>query len=233
MTLLLVSHGQPSDPVPAEAELATLAAAVRRLMPETQVLSATLAAPGALANAVAQAKSPGRVYPLFMAGGWFTRVQLPARLAETGSRGWTVLEPMGCDPRIHALAIEILRENLPASSILLAAHGSGKSPAPAAIATRLAARIASELGIGAEAAFLDQAPRIAEASSHGPNAICLPFFAASLSPVTEDVPEALAQSGFRGRVLPALGLDARLPSLIAASARAGRPICADLCRAAL
>ena len=232
MTLLLVSHGQPSAPEPAEAELATLAEAVQRLMPDTQILSATLAAPGALARAAASAQTRGQVYPLFMAGGWFTRVQLPKRLAEAGAKGWTILEPMGCDPRVHALALEILRENHPASSIILAAHGSGKSPAPAAIATRLAARIAQELGVRTQAGFLEQSPKIAEATGHGPNALCLPFFAANLTHVTEDVPEALKAAGFQGRVLPALGLDPRLPALIANAARAGKPICAETCRAA-
>ena len=232
MTLLLVSHGQPSAPEPAEAELAALAAAVQRLMPGTQVLSATLAAPGALARAAASAQTPGQVYPLFMAGGWFTRVQLPIRLAEAEAKGWIILEPMGCDPGVHALALEILRENLPASSILLAAHGSGKSPAPAAIATRLAARIAQELGVRTQAGFLEQSPRIAEATGHGLDALCLPFFAANLTHVTEDVPEALKTAGFQGRVLAAFGLDPRLPALIAEAARAGKVICAEACRAA-
>ena len=232
MTLLLVSHGQPSAPEPAEAELAALAKAVQAQMPDTEVLSATLAAPGSLGRAVARAREPGQVYPLFMAGGWFTRVLLPSRLAEAGGKGWTVLEPMGCDPTVHTLVVEILRENLPASRVLLAAHGSGKSPAPAAVATRLAARIASDLGIQAEAAFLEQSPRIAETTDFGPDSLCLPFFAASGSHVTEDVPQALAEAGFQGRVLPALGLDPRLPALIAQAARQGKPICAETCRAA-
>jgi sirohydrochlorin ferrochelatase len=233
MTLLLVSHGQPSAPDLAEAELSGLAAAVQRHLPDTQVLSATLANPGALARATAEADAPGQVYPLFMAGGWFTRVQLPSRLNEVGAKGWTVLEPMGCDPHIHALVLEIMRENLPTSRILLAAHGSGKSPAPAAIASNLAARVAAELGIPAEAAFLEQSPRIAETTGYGPDSLCLPFFAASGSHVTEDVPHALKEAGFQGRVLPALGLDPRLPALIAIAARQGQPICAETCRAAL
>ena len=233
MTLLLVSHGQPSKPDAAEAELAALAAAVQRLMPDTQILSATLAAPGALARAAARAEQPGQVSPLFMAGGWFTRVQLPTRLVEAGAKGWAILEPMGCDTRVHALVLEIIHENLPASSILLAAHGSGKSLAPAAVASNLAARITRELGVPTEAAFLDQSPRIADMTGHGPNALCLPFFAANLTHVTEDIPEALQQAGFQGRLLPALGLHPRLPALIAAAAREGRPICAETCRAAM
>lgn len=232
MTLLLVAHGQPSAPEGAEAELAVLAAAVQRLMPERLVRSATLAAPGALAAALAQADGPGSVYPLFMAGGWFTRVLLPKRLAEAGGAGWTVLEPMGCDPAVHALAVEVLRENLPAARVLIAAHGSGKSPAPAAIAMRLAARVEAELGVPCEARLLEHDPPLAEARGYGPDSLCLPFFAAGGSHVAEDIPQALAQAGFQGRLLPALGLDARLPGLIAAAAQEGRPICVGNCRAA-
>jgi sirohydrochlorin ferrochelatase len=231
MTLLLVSHGQPSAADAAEASLALLAQAVQHHLPEVQVRSATLAAPGALAAAVAGI-APGRVYPLFMSGGWFTRILLPKRLAEAGASGWTVLEPMGCDPAIQRLALEIVRENLPATSLILAAHGSGKSPAPAAIATRLAAQLSRTLGLLAEAAFIDQSPRIADTKGHGPDALCLPFFAADGGHVTDDIPAALAEAGFQGRLLPPLGLDPRLPALIAQAARQGHPICTADCRAA-
>ena len=50
---LIVSHGQPSDPDPAEAALAALAAKVAALLPDWRVDSATLAKPDALAKAVA------------------------------------------------------------------------------------------------------------------------------------------------------------------------------------
>ena len=73
---LLLSHGQPSDPDPAEAALALLAAQVRGHLPGWQVVSATLAKPGAL-DAVAGG-TPGLVYPMFMAGGWFTATESAA-----------------------------------------------------------------------------------------------------------------------------------------------------------
>lgn len=231
MRLLIVSHGQPSAPDLAEAELAALAADVASHLPDWQVASATLAARDALAAAVAG--PPGRVLPLFMAGGWFTRVHLPGRLAEAGGMGWQVLEPLGCDPAVQDLALDMLREDLPAASVILAAHGSSRSPAPSVIALRLAARIRAELGIArVDAAFIDQFPRIAETRGHGPDAVCLPFFAAGGQHVAVDLPAALAEAGFQGRVLPALGLDPRLPGIIARAARAGQPICENLCRAA-
>ena len=36
--------------------------------------------------------------------------------------------------------------------------------------------------------------------------------------VIRDLPEALAKAGFPGRILPALGLDDRIPALIAQAA---------------
>ena len=102
---LIVAHGQPSDPEPAEADLARLAAQVAALLPGWTVASATLAAPDALRRALAALGPEGRVFPLFMAGGWFTRVHLPARLAAAGAAGWQVLEPLGCDPALHDLAV--------------------------------------------------------------------------------------------------------------------------------
>ena len=68
---LIVSHGQPSDPEPAEAALALLAAKVAELLPDWRVASATLAKPDALAAAVA-GRARGVVYPNFRAG-WLRR----------------------------------------------------------------------------------------------------------------------------------------------------------------
>lgn len=230
-TALIVSHGQPSDPEPAEAALAGLAALVALHLPDWHVGSATLAAPGALARAAAG--RDGVVFPLFMAGGWFTRVHLPKRLAEAGGGVWQVLEPLGCDPAVGDLVLDMLRALGPVESVLLAAHGSGKSSAPSAIANRLAARIRTELGLRVDAAFIEQEPRIAATRGHGPGSVCLPFFAAEGGHVSEDLPLALEAAGFAGRLLPALGLHPGLPAVIARAIQAGRPICAGECRAAL
>jgi sirohydrochlorin ferrochelatase len=228
--LLIVAHGQPSDPERAEAELVVLGAAVALHLPGRQVQTATLAAPGRLAAALTELGPGGRVYPLFMAGGWFTRVHLPGRLALAGAQGWRVLEPMGCDPDVHELAVKIVAEAGDVGSVILAAHGSGQSPVPADIANHVAGLIGARLGRArCEAAFIDQAPRLADLKELGAEAICLPFFAASGGHVNIDIPEALAEAGFGGRILPALGLDARLPALIAAAVLADKPVCAAEC----
>lgn len=229
LPVVIVAHGQPSDPAPLAAEVAALAEAVGALLPGRAVLSATLAEAGALAAVTAGTGPAGLVYPLFMAGGWFTRIHLPRKLAEAGAAGWTVLEPMGCDPAVHDLAVTLARE-AGAGAVLLAAHGSGRSAVPSDIARHVAGRIAAELGIRAEAAFIDQSPRIAEARAFPTDAVCLPFFAAGGGHVTGDIPAALSDAGFVGRLLPPLGADGRVPAIIARAIAAAVPVCAGTCR---
>lgn len=219
---LIVAHGQPSDPAPAAAEIAALAAKVAALLPGGCVASVTLAEAGALAEAVARMGPGGLIYPLFMAGGWFTKVNLPKKLEEAGAGDWRVLEPFGVQAEVQDLAVAVAREaGLGAGGeLLLAAHGSFRSPAPAEVADAVAARIGAELGLArAEAAFIDQAPRLAEVTGFGPGALCLPFFAAKGGHVIDDIPAALAGAGFPGRVLEPLGLDPRVPALIARALR--------------
>lgn len=235
--VLIIAHGQPSAPDVAAAELAAFAAKVARLLPERRVLSATLAEPEAVARAVAELGPGGRVFPMFMAGGWFTRVQIPARLRAAGAQGWQVLEPFGCEAALQDLAVQIVREACAVEEglrkegvreVILAAHGSFKSPVPAAIAQTVAARIARETGAEVRAGFIDQSPQIG--SIRGFGTLCLPFFAAAGGHVTEDIPAALAKAGFSGRILPPIGLDPRAADLVARAIVADRPVCAQACR---
>jgi len=226
---LIISHGQPSDPKPAEADLAALAARVADHLPGWRVGSATLAAPGSLAKAIAALGPQGRAYPLFMAGGWFTRTHLPTRLTEAGGPGWIVQEPMGCDPVLHDLTVDLARRS-GAKSLILAAHGSSRSSVPSDIARHLAHRITTETAIPTEAAFIDQSPQLAHCTNHDPDAACLPYFAASLGHVSDDIPAALVQAGFQGRLLPAVGLAPEIPAIIARAILSGTPVCAKTCR---
>lgn len=230
--ILITAHGQPSNPAPAAAELAALAAQIASFLPGQTVSSATLAEPEALAEAVASLGEGGLLFPLFMAGGWFTRTHLPARLAAAGAQGWQVLEPLGCLTALHDLAVKVVREALQslAGPIILAAHGSFKSPVPSDIASFVAAKIRTALGCEVITAFIDQAPQLKDLAPLGPQSICLPFFAASGGHVTIDIPAALAQSGFSGTLLPALGLRPEIPALIAAAIRTATPVCLQDCR---
>ena len=226
---LIVAHGQPSDPGPAAADLAALAVRVAALLPGWEVQSATLAEGDGFA-AVARGMAPGLIYPMFMAGGWFTRVQIPQRLAVAGIAGWTVLEPFGCDPALHDLVVTLVAEAA-VQEVILAAHGSFKSSVPSDVARHVAARIAAEVPIArAVPAYIDQSPQLATTTGFGPGSLCLPFFAAMGGHVTDDIPKALTEAGFQGRILPPVGLDHRVPALIAAAILRGQPVCADRCR---
>jgi len=223
---LIVAHGQPSDPAAAGAELAALAALVGTHLPGWHVGAATLAEPGALAEKLRAAGPQGLVYPLFMACGWFTRTHLPARMAEAGAAGWRILPPFGCDAGVQALTVTLAQEAaasagvLPAAAaVLVAAHGSSSSDAPALISDPVAHRIAQAGFARAEAAFIDQTPRIAATEGFGRSDFCLPYFAAKGGHVTDDIPDALSKTGFAGRLLPPVGGDARVPALIARALR--------------
>lgn len=234
--VLIVAHGQPSDPAPAARALDDFAAAVAPLVGPRLVGAATLAQTGALATALAQLGPHGLVYPMFMSGGWFTRVALGEKVRAAGGSGWRVLEPFGCDAKVHDLARDILAEaltgqDLASANVLIAAHGSFKSTAPSDVANALAVQVQRDLGVArAEAAFIDQSPQLAQATGFGAGAVCLPFFAAMGAHVSEDIPRALAEAGFGGRVLPPLGLHPRVPQLIADSLAAPVPLCAQTCR---
>ena len=223
---LIVAHGQPSDPRPAGAALEALAARVEALMPGWSVGAATLAEEGALARAV-EGRPGGVVFPMFMAGGWFTKVQIPKKLAEAGAVGWSVLEPFGCDPLVHDLCVTLVREAGEREAIL-AAHGSFKSSVPSDIAVHVAGRIAAEAGVEVAAGFIDQEPQLSSLTGRG--GVCLPFFAAGGGHVSDDIPQALAAAGFAGRILPPVGLDGRVPGIIAAALARGVPVCAGACR---
>ncbi|MFO1202458.1 MAG: cobalamin biosynthesis protein CbiX [Tabrizicola sp.] len=223
---LIVAHGQPSDPRPAGATLEALAGQVQALLPGWSVGAATLAEEGAVARAVA-GRPGGLVFPMFMAGGWFTKVQIPRKLEEAGAVGWTVLEPFGCDPAVHELCVTLVRE-AGAREVILAAHGSFKSPVPSDIARHVAGRIADEAGAEVAAGFIDQEPQLSRLT--GRAGVCLPFFAAGGGHVSDDIPTALAEAGFAGRILPPVGLDARVPGIIAAAIARGTPVCSGACR---
>lgn len=214
---LIVAHGQPSDPAPAEAELTLLAQAVAAHLPGWIITSATLADAAALPGAVTG--ETGFVYPMFMADGWFTATHLPQRLASAHAADWRILAPFGLDPDVQALTVKIALDataNASNAEVLLAAHGSFRSDAPSEVAYAMVRHLQAA-GLGhVEAGFIDQMPRISDvARNFGPNAICLPFFAANGGHVTDDLPQALANGGFAGRLLPPVGVDPRVPGLIA------------------
>lgn len=218
---IIVSHGQPSDPDPAEAALAEFAAEVARALPGWQVGSATLAKPGALEAALADAGPGAHVYPYFMTGGWFTGEALIERLA--GARA-VVLPPFGLDPGLPGMAAALLSEVMtvrgwqaPEVRVFLAAHGSGRSAQSAIDSQGFAAALAAVLPVAElRVGFVEEPPYLTDqAFDLGAQAICLPFFAAKGGHVLDDIPEALDLAGFQGVLLDPIGCAPGAAALVA------------------
>jgi len=226
-TALIIGHGQPSDPAPAEADLGRLAAAVARDLPDWQVHSATLAAPGAL-EAAAAGSLDAVVLPFFMADGWFTRVELPRRLALAGISGATILPPFGLMPEVADLAVTAVRKAalgrhwaMEETVLVLAAHGSGRSRAPAAAAATIRDHIAAALPFAdIRLGFIEEPPSVRDAARDaGTQALCLPLFVARWGHVESDVPRELAAAGFSGPCLAPLGARPEVPAILAQTFR--------------
>nr|4CCS_A Chain A, CBIX [Paracoccus pantotrophus] len=221
--VLIVAHGQPGDPAPQQRAIEALAARVAPLVPQACVRGATLAMPGALDRA----DDETLIYPLFMATGWFTRSELPRRLALAGAPKARILPPFGSDPGLPALCLALIAQAaetqgwpLAGTRLLVAAHGSGRSRAPSEAARRIAAGLAP-YAAAATCGFIEEAPFIADAARDLPErAICLPLFATQAEHVTDDLPAALSQAGFQGLVLPPVGLAPQVPAMIAESIKA-------------
>lgn len=224
---LIVAHGQPSDPGPAEADLARLAAAVALHLRGRRLAAATLAAPGALEAALAGLTPRGGpllIVPFFMTDGWFTRAELPRRLAVAGHARARILAPFGLWRATAQLAADTARAAALSrgwapggTTLILAAHGSARSREPAAATGRLAGRIATEAAFATvRAGFIEEPPHVADvARDAGVRAVCLPLFVALWGHARSDIPAALDRAGFAGLRLDPIGTLAAVPALIA------------------
>jgi sirohydrochlorin ferrochelatase len=221
---LIVAHGQPSDPEPAEADLARLAAAVGEILPGWQIGSATLAQEGALQEAFAGLSAP-LIFPFFMADGWFIRTLLPQRLTEVGAQGLTILPPLGLMSEVQRLAGQAALASvrgrgwhIEETTLVLAAHGSGRSRYPAEAARAIQAA-ASQLGFAeVRLGFIEETPKLTDAArGAGERSVCLPLFVARWGHVVSDIPAALAAAGYRGPCLAPIGVRAEVPKIIAAA----------------
>jgi sirohydrochlorin ferrochelatase len=219
---ILVAHGSPADPAPQEAAMMALAVRVAMWRPGWRIRGATLACPGSLEAAVA-AMPDAMVYPFFMAEGWFTRTNLPKRLVACGGGGMRQLRPFGADPALPDLLAQTARRGaaeaglLPEqTALILAAHGSQVSRSSAQMTEALAEILRPTAGFARiVTGFVEEAPYLRDAATGLGPAVCLPLFALSAGHVTGDVPEALAEAGFEGVILPPIGAVAGVAPLIA------------------
>ena len=220
--VVIVSHGQPGDPAPQQQAIEDLAAAVAPHLPGLQVMGATLAMPEALART---ATSDCVIYPMFMAEGWFTGIELPRRLTAAGAPGAHIMRPFGTDPGLPALIVEKVAQaataqgwDLAETTLLLSAHGSQRSQASFDITTALANTLAPHFA-RVVTGFVEQEPFIADAARSLGRAVSLPLFALRAEHVTQDLPQALDQAGFAGPRLDPIGLAPETPEMIARSIR--------------
>ncbi|MGX9354521.1 sirohydrochlorin chelatase [Roseobacteraceae bacterium S113] len=227
---LIVSHGQPSEPETGAAEIRAFAARVAAQAPELEVHGVSLAEPRALEEIAAILPEGTPLYPLFMADGWFTQVQLPKRVGEANL---TRLPPLGCDPALADFAAGWVSDVLSRcgwraedTQLVVCGHGSGRSPRPAAVTHDFAHKVQETMGFASlRTGFVEEAPFLAEVLSDLPyKTICLPFFATRRGHVLEDLPEAVAEAGFQGLVLEPIGLHPCIPGFIAQRLRAAHDL---------
>ncbi len=222
MQAVIVSHGQPGDPGPQQRAIEALARAVAAQNPGMPVRGATLAMPGALADAC---DGDSLIYPMFMAEGWFTRTELPRRLAEAGAANARILRPFGTDPGLPDLIIAKAAQAAAAqgwhmadTTLLLSAHGSQRSQASYQITQALAQLIAPRFH-RVVTGFVEQEPFVADAAQGLCRAISLPLFALRAEHVLDDLPQALDNAGFTGPRLDPIGLAPEVPAMIATTLR--------------
>lgn len=224
---LIVAHGAPADPEPQEAALQHLAAQVGALLPGWHLEGATLAKPGALDAALTRLGPGALIYPFFMAQGWFTGRELPRRLTQAEATDARLLDPFGTDPALPALIAKVTQGaardaglELARTTLLLAAHGSKIARRSAGSTHAMAATMRRSTGFArVTVGFVEEAPFLTDAARDLGSAICLPFFALRAGHVTQDLPDALAQAGFSGPLLPAIGEHPAAVPLIAAALR--------------
>lgn len=217
--IAIVAHGQPGDPAPLQQAVAALAARVDALLPDLRVSGATLACTDSLSR-ITDARL---IYPLFMADGWFTRVEMPRRLRAAGVHLAEVTDPLGLDPDLPEIGLDLALAAAadagldPAqTALIVAGHGSGRGEA-AANACRGFADAVAATGRFAQVVtgFIEQPPWLADAARLPGPALCLPFFATAAGHVMQDIPDALARAGMTGPVTPPVGLAPAVPALVA------------------
>lgn len=217
---LIVSHGQPSDPDVGEAEIATLAAAVQVYLPDAQIDGVTLASKGRI-EALSAERPGALIYPMFMADGWFTQVQLPKRLAkgvgpQLVSFGMDCTLPMLAARWLQTVCADLAWEPVQVD-LVIAGHGSGKSRRVSEATRAFADRVAEEVLLNSvRCGFVEEDPSVEDAlGGLSGTSICLPYFAAKRGHVLDDLPEAVAASSYTGVVLDPIGLHPDVPKMIA------------------
>lgn len=218
-TAIIVAHGSPSDPDTQETVVKQLAEKVSQYLPDWQIKSATLAAPGCFEAVLEDTNNPV-IYPFFMTQGWFTDTYLLKRI---GTKKARVLKPTGLDPALPELFIRKLQTvlkdrawNARDTALVVAAHGSKSAPDSSEIVKEVERILGQRLGFRTtRTGFVEQSPFLADVAKGMEQAICLPFFALRAGHYLMDIPDSLKSAEFSGPVLSPLVEHPDLPALIA------------------
>lgn len=224
---ILVAHGQPSAPAPAEDALKLRAEDVQAHLPDVEVLSATLAMPGRFEAVCDAAGGQAVIYPFLMSQGYFTSKVLPQRL---GARDIPVLPPLGVDPALPGLVAQYLEAHTAAAGqalsetgLLLAAHGSARGNRSAEATGRFADALAALIPLREiRQCFVEQSPFVADAAADFASpSLCLPFFAQEGDHVRDDLRATLKDMDYAGEFLRVTGELPGIGRLIATAIRNG------------
>lgn len=213
---ILVAHGSPADPIPQEDAMKALAVRVAMWLPGWRIRGATLAQEGALEAALCVMNAPF-IYPFFMAEGWFTRTNLPRRLAAAGRENLVQLPPFGTEVGLIDLMAAAARRPASAQGLLIAAHGSKVSKTSSETTYQMVKKLEAMGFAPIKAGFIEEAPFLEDVARGMPLATCLPFFALRAGHIVEDVPNALKNTGFQGELLPPIGEEPGVAQIIAAA----------------
>ncbi len=224
---IIVAHGAPSDPDPLDAAIKDLARAVAGIATDWRIVGATLAKPGSLETALADAAGGENItiLPFFMSAGWFVKTELRRRVSAATHEHVTYLTPFGLNARIPQLCANRAEAALQSDGhkpdtavLILAAHGSRRGHAAARAARAVATQVkgCSEFA-DVRVGFVEQSPTITDAATglDTTPAVCLPLFATTAGHVLYDIPAQLSAAGFKGRTLSPIGDDAETPRVIA------------------
>ncbi|MEZ5840876.1 MAG: CbiX/SirB N-terminal domain-containing protein [Hyphomicrobiales bacterium] len=224
--MLIAAHGERGGALDNTA-LDRLAASVAAALPGQAVSAGVLYGEPSIERAVDRLGAcPMLVYPLFFSDGRFVSEVLPQRLdSVAGQRAFSILTPLGLDPRLPlwlADRIEVTararRFDLSETFVLIAAHGSTQSNQPRNAVMLLAERLARQrrgapVGFG----FLDEPPYLVDVISQLPDqAIIIALFTGRGLHSAEDLPLIAAASGRSDvPVIGPIGTDFSIAPLIA------------------
>ena len=137
---------------------------------------------------------------------------------------WAAESPLGVDPALPALACRWLTAELASrdwsasdTCLVIASHGSGRSRNSARDTERFSNALGEQMSFAEiRTGYIEEPPYLGDlVFETGPQAICLPFFAAGGGHVQQDIPEALDLASFDGLRLYPIGTHPEIPTLIA------------------